>query len=249
MQKEKDSENSEGGETGFSQVKLIDTALYEEVKKRKELERKIIHLKNLLLKQHQKLKNIAHFQEKKEKTKEEIILELKRKHKFTFNPDQYPWMYNIDSIQSEKEKVEWLQEWSNFLFDYAKAFLIHIIDIFGIATEHPFSDFKQNREKYLKEIFNYLASKTAFAEWYNKEKTRLRIYWRSLDEWSEHLYDCMYLNGIEIATLIDIKNFGEEIADGFATLQARDIKKIIDILVKNKKATWIDKKAIKFLFV
>lgn len=117
-------------------------------------------------------------------------------------------MYDSESIKSEKEKGEWLQEWGNFIIDYAKAHLIHVLDVLRLATEPPFSEFKQNREKYLKEIFEYLASKTTFAEWYNKERTRLRVYWRSLEEWSERLYDYMYLNGTEIATLIDITNEG-----------------------------------------
>ena len=181
----------------------------------------------------------------KDLVKEALNREIK--YKFTYDPDQYPWMYDINSVQSKEEKVEWLQEWGNFVFDYAKARSIHIIDLFTIATEPPFNAFKQNRERCLREIFDYLATQTVFAEWYNQEKTRLRIYWRSLEEWSELLYDYMYLNGVEIATLIDIKNFGDTITEGFATLPARDLKEIIEILIKNKKAVWIDKKTVKFL--
>ncbi|MHA1428279.1 MAG: hypothetical protein ACTSQI_20025 [Candidatus Helarchaeota archaeon] len=229
--------------------KRVDVRLYlEEKRKRIELEKKLSELEQLNFKL-QEILDTSQIKAKHRKTREEILQELKEKHKFAFNSDEYPWMYNIVSLKSEEELVEWCQEWANFLIDYAKAFLIHVVDIVNLVTEPPFTEFKQNRESYLKKIFDYLATRTTLAEWSNTEKTRLRIYWRSLEEWSEQLFDFMYLIGTEVATLFDIKTYGEEIAEGFATLPARDIIKIIDILVRNKQAAWIDKKTVKFLLL
>lgn len=245
-ERERDLENEEEDST-LLQEKVVPATLYEkEVKKRKELEQKVVHLKKVIEEQQEKLSQMSQISETQEKSRETLIQELKTKYKFAYNIDRYPWMYDRSSIQSEEEGIEWFQEWGNFLFDYAKAFLIHIVDLSALVTEPPFTEFKRNREQYLKEIFTFLASKTPLAKWSNKEKTRLRIYWRSLEAWSEALYEYMYLNGTEIATLIDIKNEGEQIAAGFATLPAPDIGQIINLLIKDRKAAWIDKKTVKF---
>ncbi|MHA1785129.1 MAG: hypothetical protein ACTSVE_08020, partial [Candidatus Helarchaeota archaeon] len=236
-----DKKTSEIKEKLIRKNDVVDRALYEEeVLKRKELEKKVEYLEKLLLKQQEQL---AIKKSKKESSHEEIVKKLKSKHKFAYNVDRYPWMYSI----TEKDKESWLQEWSNFLFDFAKEFSIHIVDLASLSTQAPFSAFKENREKYIREIMNYLAKNTQLAEWVNNEKTRLRIYWCSLQEWSEKLHDYMFLNGLEIATLLDIKDKGKEIVKGFDTLPSKDLKKIIDILVKEKKASWINKKSVKFL--
>ncbi len=222
----------------------VERSLYEaEVEKRKELEKKVEYLEKLLLKAQAQ---VPSEKSKKEITKEEIIKILKEKHKFSYNEERYPWMYFIGS---EKDKESWLQEWSNFLFDFCKEFQIHIADLVSISTTPPFSAFKENREKYVQEIMNYLAKTTNLAEWINNKKTRLRIYWCSLQEWSEKLYDYMFLAGEEIATLIDLKSFGTDIAKGFESLPPNDLKKILEILKDEKKIEWIDKKTVKFIYM
>ncbi|NHI93153.1 MAG: hypothetical protein EAX96_11675 [Candidatus Lokiarchaeota archaeon] len=219
---------------------VIDRKLYEEeVEKRKYLEKRVEELENKIEKLQQKLAAKT----KKQTTHDEIIEKLKKKHKFAYNPERYPWMYTI----SEKDKNSWLEEWSNFLFDFAKEFTIHIVDVAYLSTQAPFSAFKENREKYLLEIMNYLAKNTQLAMWIDTKKHRLRIYWFSLDDWGDKLLDYMFLNGEEIATLRDIKDVGKDIAKGFDTLPSDDLKKIIKILEDRKKARWIDKQTVKFL--
>ena len=224
--------------------KYVEKSLYEaEVEKRKELEKKVEYLEKLLLKAQAQITTVK---TKKVTTKDEIIKNLRDKHKFSFNEERYPWMYFIGS---EKDKESWLQEWSNFLFDFCKEFRVHVADIVTLSTERPFSAFKENREKYVQEIMNYLAKTTNLAEWINNKKTRLRIYWRSLQEWSEKLYDYMFLAGEEIATLFDLKSFGPEISKGFENLPSNDLKKILEILKDEKKIEWIDKKTVKFIYM
>ena len=225
--------------------KTVEIALYEgEVKKVKFLERKVAYLNRLVLKQRQQLSEFNAI------TRDEaaIVQELRAKHKFPYNCKEYPWMYNTN-FTSKQDKLEALREWGNFLLDYAKNLLIHILDVFSLATESPFCDLQQNREQFLRDVFEYLSKNNDSVEWFDAEKTRLRIYWRSLKDWSEDLYDYMYLNGREIATLIDIKTVSDEIALGFKTLPLRDLKRVIDILVKNEQAHWIDAKTVKFHLV
>ena len=222
-------------------AKVIDKKLYEkEVERRKYLEKRVEELEGKIRKLEQKL--LA--KTKKERTHEDIVAELQKKHKFAYNQERYPWMYSI----SEKDKQSWIQEWSNFLFDYAKEFVIHIVDLATLSTQAPFSAFKENREKYLLEIMNYLVKNTQLAVWENPKKHRLRIYWFSLDDWSDKLLNFMFLNGEEIVTLRDIKNVGKDIARGFDTLPPEDLKKIINILEDKKKAKWIDKKSVQFIY-
>jgi len=222
---------------------FVERSLYEaEVEKRKELEKKVEYLEKLLLKAQAQITTVK---TKKQVTNEDIINNLKDKHKFSYNAERYPWMYFIGS---EKDKESWLQEWSNFLFDFCKEFRIHIADLVHLSTVRPFSAFKENREKYIQEIMNYLAKTTNLAEWINNKKTRLRIYWRSLQEWSEKLYNYVFLAGEEIATLLDLKSYGPEISKGFDTLPPNDLKKILEILKDEKKLEWIDKKTVKFIY-
>ncbi|MHA1300021.1 MAG: hypothetical protein ACTSO9_11425 [Candidatus Helarchaeota archaeon] len=187
--------------------------------------------------------------EPKEKTKEiieeEIIQRLIKTYKWAYKENLYPWMYWIP--EKNKDLDSWLDEWGDFLFDWSREFIIHIADMYELATKRPFSAL-QDRDKALQLIFENLVKNSRFAKWINDEKTRLRIYWRSLDKWGDLLYDWAFLVGEQRLTLLDLREMGEQIAKGFETLPAKDLKEIIELLVKKKKAVWIDKRSFKLLF-
>ena len=181
----------------------------------------------------------------KEITEEDIIDKLITTYKWAYKENLFPWMYWIP--EKEKDLDSWKDEWSDFLLDWAKAFLLHIVDIYDLATKRPFKSL-QDREKAIELIFENLAKNSKFAIWVNNEKTRLRIYWQSLDKWGEELFDWAYLVGEERLTLLDLRDMGDQICKGFNTLPAKDLREIINLLVKNKKAAWIDEKSFKLLF-
>jgi len=178
-------------------------------------------------------------------TEEKIIQKLIKTYKWAYKENLYPWMYWIP--EKDKDIESWLDEWSDFLFDWAKEFVLHIVDLYDLATKRPFNAL-QDRDKALQKIFGNLAKNSKFARWINDEKTRLRIYWQSLDKWGDDLYDWAFLIGEERLTLLDLREMGSRISKGFETLPARDLREIVDLLVKKKKAVWIDKKSFKFLF-
>lgn len=182
---------------------------------------------------------------KKELVEENVIENLIKTYKWAYKENLYPWMYWIPEKNTDLDS--WLEEWSNFLFDWAKEFVQHIVDLYELATKRPFNAL-QDRDLALHKIMENLARNSKFAKWINDEKTRLRIYWQSLDKWGEILYDWAFLVGEERLTLLDLREQGTQIANGFETLPAKDLKGIIDLLVKSKKAIWIDKKSFKFLF-
>lgn len=188
----------------------------------------------------------------KEITEEIIIKRLIQTYKWAYKENLYPWMYFIPDKKKDKnaweEEVElWAGEWANFLFDWCKEFLQHVVDEYDLHTKRPFNAL-EDREKCLKIIMNHLAKDSKLAKWINDEKTRLRVYWQSLEKWGDMLYDWAFLVGEERLTLLDLREMGVDIAKGFETLPAKDLREIVNILVKNNKASWIDKKSFKFNF-
>ena len=214
--------------------KQIEANLRKEFeKKRKEFEKKLKMRYQLKLEQElEKAKD-----KKKDKAQKDLIKKLNETHKWAFKEKVYPWMY---FYKTKEEKTKFIQEWSDYILDYTHAYVIHTFDFLTESTKAPFK-FLREREKYLREILEELAS-TEYAEWQNDEKTRLRIYWKSLEEWSIKLFEYCYWNGLEILTLIDLKEAGEEVDRGFSTLPPRDVVRILEILIDQKKAKWIDKK-------
>lgn len=188
----------------------------------------------------------------KEITEEDIIKKLIQTYKWAYKENLYPWMYFIPDKKKDKdaweEEVElWASEWANFLFDWCKEFLQHIVDKYDLHTKKPFNAL-EDRETCLEIIMEHLAKDSKLAKWLNDEKTRLRVFWQSLDKWGDILYDWAFLVGEERLTLLDLREMGADIARGFETLPAKDLREIVNILVKNKRASWIDKKSFKFNF-
>ena len=188
----------------------------------------------------------------KEITEEDIIKNLIQTYKWAYKENLYPWMYFIPEKKKDKDSWEeevdsWASEWSNFLFDWCKEFLQHIVDKFDLHTKRPFNAL-EDREKSLEIIMDYLAKDSKLAKWLNDEKTRLRVYWQSLEKWGDILYDWAFLVGEERLTLLDLREMGADISKGFESLPAKDLRDIIEILVENKRASWIDKRSFKFNF-
>ena len=168
------------------------------------------------------------------------------------DPKKFGWMYWVpdkkSGVKNWKENLEsWINDWSKFTIDWARVFILHIIDMYEITKEKPFVNLN-DREKALTIIFNNLVEmkrgKNQVAQWTGKEKNKIRIYWRSLEEWANLFYDWAFNGGGDIFTQIGIRKASEEIL-GFDTLPEEDLREIINILVKQKKARWIDKKLIR----
>jgi len=129
---------------------------------------------------------------------------------------------------------EWKEKWGKFLLDYAEAHNINVININDLITLGPFNKLNKNA---IQDIILYLNS-SGFIKYWGKNKNLLRIYWRSLDEWGNFIFNLLkeknrnIIYGIE--SLYDLD-------DRIIKIPINDIEKIFGILVEKKLAKWIEK--------
>ena len=153
--------------------------------------------------------------------------------------NDYPWleekryvfMFSLPNKKIDlKDYESWKNEWSKVIFDYARYAILHILYLRKLESEKPFSKF-DNRNSALKEIAEELVNKEQ-AEWLSKSKEKLRVYWKSLDNWAEEIYDwAMEISPLEPILLFEIRESNKE----FNTLPHNDILKIFKILEKDKR--------------
>ncbi|MFX1240776.1 MAG: hypothetical protein ACFFA7_05965 [Promethearchaeota archaeon] len=153
----------------------------------------------------------------------------------------YPWleeerkkfMYSMpDKKQNKTDYISWKVEWAKVLFDYARFAVLHIIYIREVSSEKPFLNFTK-REEYVKEIAEELISQNQ-AEWLSKEKDKLRVYWKTLEAWSDDIYNWCYENGkIEPVMIYELREATQE---DFSSLPLEDLEEIFKIMAKNRKA-------------
>ncbi len=161
---------------------------------------------------------------------------------------RYEYMYYIpDKKESPSDYESWKEQWAKILFDYAKYAILHVIYLRKLITEKPFSELN-NRELAVKEIAQKLIDQK-LAKWLSKNKEKLRIYWKTLDEWADDIYTWAYENG---KTEPILKFEIEEANKPFSTLPKEDLEKIYKILAKQKRAKLIKLKdgqtALKIIF-
>ena len=154
--------------------------------------------------------------------------------------EAYPWLEEkryefMYSIPSKKQKFDdyqsWRKEWSKVFFDYARYAILHTIYVKQIASEVPFSKF-EDRQTAIKEIADELIVQ-GLAKFLTKKKEKLRVYWKTLDNWADEIYNWAY----ELGKLDPIMVF--EIRDAkleFSTLPKEDLEEVFRILAKTQKA-------------
>ena len=153
--------------------------------------------------------------------------------------NDYPWleekryifMYSIPNKKTDlKDYESWKSEWSKVLFDYARYAILHILYLRQSESEKPFSNF-EDRKKALEEIAEELIKKEQ-AEWLSKSKEKLRVYWKSLDNWAEEIYDwVMEISPLEPILIFEIRESNK----AFSKLPNDDIIKIFKMLEKEKR--------------
>jgi hypothetical protein len=153
----------------------------------------------------------------------------------------YPWlqeerkkfMYTMpDKNKQKNDYISWKIEWAKILFDYARFTVLHIIYIRELNSQKPFSDFS-NREQYIIEIAEELIDQKQ-AKWLSKKKEKLRVYWKTLEVWSDEIYRWAYNNGkLEPVMIFELREAKDE---DFSNLPLEDLEAIFKILVKNRKA-------------
>ncbi len=182
-----------------------------------------------------------------EKELQEIELEIIREkgavareiatYKLLLN--DYPWLEEkryvfMFSLPNKKKNLKdyesWKSEWSKVVFDYARYAILHILYLRKLESEKPFSNF-EDRNSALKEIAEELVNKKQ-AEWLSKSKEKLRVYWKSLDNWAEEIYDwAKEISPLEPILVFEIRESNKD----FNTLPNNDIIKIFKLLEKDNR--------------
>jgi len=153
----------------------------------------------------------------------------------------YPWleeerkkfMFTMpDKNRQKNDYTSWKTEWAKVLFDYARFAVLHIIFIRELNSEKPFFNFTE-REKYILEIAEELISQKQ-AIWLSKKKEKLRVYWKTLEVWSDEIYKWAYDNGkLEPIMIYELREAKQE---NFSNLPLEDLEAIFKILAKNRRA-------------
>ena len=153
--------------------------------------------------------------------------------------NDYPWleekryifMYSIPNKKNSlKDYESWKSEWSKVLYDYARYAILHILYLRKLESEKPFSNF-EDRHTALQEIAQALVDKKQ-AEWLSKSKEKLRVYWKSIDNWAEEIYEwAMEISPLEPILVFEIRESNKE----FSNLPNEDLIKIFKILEKDRR--------------
>lgn len=159
----------------------------------------------------------------------------------------YGFMYSMPNKKKNKKDYQsWLDDWSKVLFDYAQIAAKHIIYTKELLSEKPWSEFK-DRTSVIQELSDGLI-KQKVAEFLDKKKERLRVYWKSLEAWADSIVD--WAKDIAFTEPIFIEDIREANQE-FSSLPDDDIVKVFDIIGKQGKADKVkveDKYAIKIKF-
>nr|MDO8112455.1 hypothetical protein [Candidatus Sigynarchaeota archaeon] len=142
---------------------------------------------------------------------------------------RYEFMYNPPSESKKNDYKEWLEEWSKIMFDFAKIEKKHVIYVQELLNTKPFLALRTGKDSII-EIGECLIKKK-LAIWVVK-KEKLRVYWKSLDEWANLIYDWAYKNArTEPLFIFNLKEENE----CFSDLPEEEFPEIFKILEKQKK--------------
>jgi len=143
-----------------------------------------------------------------------------------------PWMFTRP--KEERFINSWREEWSKYVLEWAEALLIHLI---GINEMHLRDLFKKLSIDDLADVLDYMCLK-GWCKWWDKKKTLIRIYWKSLEEWKEIIWTWAVNRGLEYVSLMDLVN----VKEAFSTIPREELEFLLRTLVKEKRATWADRK-------
>lgn len=156
---------------------------------------------------------------------------------------RYEFMYNRPPGSSKSDTDEWLEEWSKVLFDFAKLERKHVIYVQEILDKQPFAKLRERKGSII-DTGERLVKKQ-LAVWIIK-KEKLRVYWKSLDEWASTIHDWAYANvKTEPLFVYDLK----EVNEMFSDLPDEEFPEIFKILQKQKKGRVIKTSDKKVAFV
>ncbi|MBE0526625.1 MAG: hypothetical protein IH631_06755, partial [Candidatus Thorarchaeota archaeon] len=150
--------------------------------------------------------------------------------------NQSEWMYGIPS-REEDEKL-WAGEWADFLLQWTEHNSVHVLSLAAFIAEPPFKDLR-NKVDSFKIITKILIDKEV-AEWTDKKRRQLRVYWKPLEDWADIIYEWALKTG---KLRLDVKSIViQESGEPFAKLPEKDLYVVLALMVEKERAEWVDKK-------
>jgi hypothetical protein len=156
---------------------------------------------------------------------------------------QTEWMYGIPPREEDRDM--WAEEWSDFVLRWMEAQDVHVLSVTAFIKEPPFNDITNKIDSF-KLIGGVLVQKE-IAEWLDRNRRQLRVYWRFLEDWVDIIYDWALKSG---KLRLDVKSIVIQEEDySFAKLPEKDLHRVLLIMVEKGLASWVDKKkgAIKII--
>ena len=157
-----------------------------------------------------------------------------------------PWRWMVPDDPQLKQ--QWLTTWGEFMLDFARVLNFHVLDLQEVALVYPFQNPLLKKKLTLPQlvlISEYLIE-VEKAAWWDDEKTRLRVYWKTLKSHTDELFEYAFQNGYDMVTMFDIVKMKQS----WSSLPPPDIRNIMKLIVESKRATWADsdRKTIQFIY-
>ena len=143
-----------------------------------------------------------------------------------------PWMYS--EPKSPELLKKWTETWTNYLLRYAENKNIHLINVADLQREYPFNKLERGSFQNLTNILVQIG----YGKWWNGKGKLLRIYWRSIDKWVDHV---LHLTKEKQIPIISGTQGLIELEPLMATMPKAEIEQVLKMLVKRKVARWVEK--------
>lgn len=152
------------------------------------------------------------------------------------SPEESEWMYGIPP--REEDQILWAEEWADFILQWTEHHSIHVLSVAVFISEPPFK-YLRNKVDSFKMIAQVLIDKE-IAEWIDRRKRQLRIYWKPLEDWADSIYAWALRTG---KLRLDVKSIViQEATEDFANLPEKDLHIVLALMVEKELAEWVDKK-------
>jgi hypothetical protein len=149
---------------------------------------------------------------------------------------QTEWMYGIPPREEDKEM--WAEEWSDFVLRWMEAHDVHVLSVTTFIKEPPFNDITSKNDSF--KLIGEVLIQKEIAEWLDRNRRQLRVYWRFLEDWADIIYEWALKSG---KVRLDVKSIViQEESLSFARLPEKDLHRILLMMVEKGLANWVDKK-------
>jgi ESCRT-II complex subunit VPS25 len=150
-----------------------------------------------------------------------------------------PWMYITPVHDGQLSK--WLEDWKDLILDYCRTLVKHVLSVSELQTVKPFANSDINKklsQEQLIKIFDIMQEK-GLARWLDDNKIRVHVYYKTIEEWAELMYNYLMKTGkaAEILTLFELQHMKQE----WSSLPLESIRELISVLINRNQAKYVTK--------